>query len=122
LLQKNKLSPKGGFGPLSGVSQTPYELEKAQALAATGNLQEAYTSLKTALLAQPDAAIDAALMACGKRLGKSPAQIREDVWITRETKAKFMKPFELKQYVTNKEVKLADFRGHVTLVNFWFPG
>jgi tetratricopeptide (TPR) repeat protein len=122
LLDKNKLSAKGDFGPLSGVSHTPYELEKAQALVAADKLQEAYASLKTALLAQPDSAIDSALMACGTRLGKSPAQIREDVWKTRETKAKFMKPFDLKQYVTNKEVKLADFRGHVTLVNFWFPG
>jgi hypothetical protein len=122
LLAKNAIRTKGDFDPFGGIDQTPYELANAEALAGSGQTQKAYDSVKTALLPQPDDPLEAALISYGAKLGKTPAQVREDVWQTREAKAKPFAPFDLKQYVTNKDVKLADFRGQVVLVNFWFPG
>jgi tetratricopeptide (TPR) repeat protein len=121
-LDKNPLKPKGEFDPLNNIDQTPYELEKAEAVAGTGKVQAAYESLNKALVAEPDPALESALLNYGAKLRKSPAQVKQDMWMEREAKAKLMKPFDLKQYVTNKDVKLADFRSHVLLVNFWFPG
>jgi|SRR5215469_15247701 len=122
LLSKNELKPTNDYEPLSQIDDTPYELTKAQALAASGQTQKAYESVKTALLPKPDDSLEAALVSYGARLGETPAQVREDVWQTRDVAAKPFTPFDLKQYVTNKDVKLADFRSRVVLVNFWYPG
>lgn len=122
LLNKNALKPKNAFDPLSAVDQTPSDLAKAQAFAGSGDNQKAYDTIKTALLLQPDESLKAALVTYGAKLGKSPQRVDQDLWQSREFKAKAMTPFDLKQYVTGKEVKLADFRGQVVLVNFWFPG
>lgn len=121
LLGKNALKDSNYFDPLSRIDQTPYQLAKAKALAGSGQTQQAYDSVKTALMPQPDAALEAGLISYGAKLGKTPAQVREDVWQTREAKAKLFAPFDLKQYVTNKDLKLAGFRGHVVLINFWGP-
>jgi hypothetical protein len=122
LLDKNALPSGNGNNPLSGVEPTAYDLTKAEALAGSGGNQKAYDSIKTALLPRPGASLEAALVTYGTKLGKTNAQIDQDIWQSRESKAKAMVPFDLKEYVTDKEVKLADFRGQVVLVNFWFPG
>ena len=122
LLAKNDLKPKNDYDALSGIEKTPYQLEQAEAYAGSGDNQKAYDTVKSALLPQPDATLEAALDSYGAKLGKTPAQADEDVWQSRESKAKAMAPFDLKQYVTDKDVKLADYRGQVVLVNFWFPG
>lgn len=122
LLANNELKPKDDFDSLSEVDEAPYQLVKAEAFAGAGQTQKAYDSIKTALLPRPDDSLEAALVSYGGKLGKTPAQVREDAWQTRDAKAKPFTPFDLKQYVTNKDVKLADFRGRVVLVNFWFPG
>jgi hypothetical protein len=122
LLDKNALKSGDRNDPLSGVEPEAYDLTKAEALAGSGDNQKAYDSIKTALLPRPDASLEAALVTYGTKLGKTNAQIDQDIWRSRESKAKTMAPFDLKQYVTDKEFKLADFRGQVVLVNFWFPG
>lgn len=122
LLAKNALKVKGEFDTFSGIDQTSYQLAQSAALAGSGGNQKAYDNLKTALLPKPNDSLEAALVSYGAKLGKTAPQVREDVWRTREAKAKPFTPFDLKQYVTNKEFKLADFRGKVVLVNFWFPG
>lgn len=122
LLARNELKPKNDYDPLGTIDKTPDELTEAQALAASGQTEKAYDSIKTALLPEPEDTLEAALVSYGGKLGKTPAQVHEDVWQTRDAKAKPFTPFDLKQYVTNKDVKLADFRGRVVLVNFWYPG
>jgi hypothetical protein len=122
LLDKGDAKPTKEFDPLSGVDKAPYELAKAQALALSGQTQKAYSSIQMALLPKPDDSLRAALVSYGAKLGKTPAQVRQELWQVRESQAKPFAPFDLKQYVTNKEVKLADYRGRVVLVNFWFPG
>jgi len=122
LLAKSDLKPTGEYDALSGVGKTQYELTEAQAFAGAGDNQKAYDTVKTALLPRPDATLEAALDSYGAKLGETTAQVDDDVWQSRESKAKAMTPFDLKQYVTDKEIKLADYRGQVVLVNFWFPG
>jgi len=122
LLAKNELKVKGPYDSFAGIDQTSYQLAKSAALAGGAGNQKAYDNLKTALLPKPNDSLEAALVSYGAKLGKNPAQVRQDVWQAREASAKPFAPFDLKQYVTNKEVKLADFRGKVVLVNFWFPG
>lgn len=122
LLAASALKPKNDFDPLSSIDQAPYEIAKADALAGGGQEDKAYDSVKAALLPEPDDSLRAALVAYGAKLGKTPEQVDQDVWQARESKAKAMTPFDLKQYVTGKEVRLADYRGQVVLVNFWFPG
>lgn len=123
LLEKSALKKTSTFDP-SIVNQNAYELAMTEALAGSGSSgnQKAYDRIKTDLLPQPDGSLKDALYAYGAKLGKTPAQIDGDIWQTRESKAKPMTPFDLKQYVTDKEIKLADYRGQVVLVNFWFPG
>ncbi len=123
LLEKSALKKTSTFDP-SIINQDPYELAMAEALSGSGSsgTQKAYDRIKTDLLPQPDASFEDALLAYGAKLGKTPAQIDDDIWQTRESKARPMVPFDLKQYVTDKEIKLADYRGQVVLVNFWFPG
>lgn len=124
LLEKSDLK-KANFN-FSPINRDPYELAMAAALAGSGSgssgTQKAYDRIKADLLPQPDASLENALLAYGAKLGKTSAQIDADIWQTRESKAKAMTPFDLKQYVTDKEIKLADYRGQVVLVNFWFPG
>ena len=122
LLATNELKVKGEYDTFAGIDQTSYQLAKSAALAGSGGNQKAYDNLKTALLPKPNDSLEAALISYGAKLGKNPAQVRQDVWQAREANAKPFTPFDLKQYVTNKEFKLADFRGKVVLVNFWFPG
>ena len=119
---ENALKPKSEYDPLAGVEQGPYKITEAEAFAASGDSEKAYDTVKTALVPRPDASLEAALDSYGAKLGKTPAQVDDDLWQSRESKAKAMTSFDLKQYVTDKEVKLADFRGQVVLVNFWFPG
>lgn len=122
LLAKADVKPTKDFDALSGVEKTQYELTKAKALALSGQTQKAYDGIRTDLLPRPDDSLEAALVSYGANLGKTPEQAREDLWQAREAQAKPFAPFDLKQYVSNKEVKLADYRGRVVLVNFWFPG
>ena len=122
LLARNDLKPENDYDPLGQIDRTPYQLTKAEALAGAGQLQNAYDTVRAALLPKPDEALEAALVSYGVKLGKNPAQVRQDVWKAREAKAKPFTPFDLAQYVTDKDVKLADFRGHIVLVNFWYPG
>lgn len=122
MLAKNDLKPTKEYDPLSGVEQTQYELAQAEAFSGSGDNQKAYDTIKTALLPRPDRSLEAALDSYGAKLGKTARQVDDDIWQSRESKAKAMTPFDLKQYVTDKEVRLADYRGQVVLVNFWFPG
>ena len=99
----------------------PYHVLKAEAMGA-GDPAKAYAALMTAAVPEPRDPIEAALKTYGARLGKSPAQVDDELWAERYAKATPFKDFELTDYRTGKPVKLSDYRGRVVLVNFWFPG
>ena len=57
--------------------------------------------------------------------GDSPnrrGDVDADLWRVRDTKATIPAPFELASSRGGAAVKLADYRGKLVLLAFWFPG
>ena len=81
----------------------------------------AYSDLAAAAAKTPTDALLAALAATGRALDKTPAAIDADLWQLRETAAKPAAAFTLPDYPDRKNVSLADYRGKVVLLNFWYP-
>lgn len=103
------------------LDHTPENLAKAEALAADGNVQQAFETLSAAWIKAPDQRLKAALLNDGAKLGKTPEQVDKDIWQEWIANAKEMKPFKLTKMDEKKKVTLSDFRGKVVLVIFWFP-
>lgn len=103
------------------VNPAPLNLALAEAQAGTGNVQQAFDTLAAAWIKAPNPELKTGLLKYGSRLGKSAEQVNHALWQKWTANAKEMKPFELKNAVDGKKVKLSDFRGRVILVSFWFP-
>jgi thiol-disulfide isomerase/thioredoxin len=112
---------EGAKAPPRGVDARPLKLERARALDAAGQTEKAYSSLQQAFAATPSQTVYAALLGYGKKLGKDQAQVDAGVSVERSSIAKAGTPFTLTDYATGKPVSLADYKGRVVLVNFWYP-
>lgn len=97
-------------------------LLKAEVLAGDGQVPAAYDLLAQRVAFTPDDEFHGPLLAYGARLGKSPAQVEADVWKLRDAAAKPAPGFALERYTSSDKVSLADLRGKVVFVTFWFPG
>jgi len=97
-------------------------LLKADVTARKGDVQAAYDGLLERMASTPEDSVGAALVGHGKALGKSAEQVTADVCARREAQAKPAPAFELLRYDTDKKSSLADYRGKVVLLTFWFPG
>jgi thiol-disulfide isomerase/thioredoxin len=96
-------------------------LLNARALEASAGPAAAYAFLLDKEAEHPTEEVATALEACGAKLGKSVADIHEAVWAAVEKGAKPAIPFTLPGFDGGKPVSLADYRGHVVVVDFWFP-
>ena len=103
------------------IDHTPVNLALAEAQSGAGNLQQAFDTLAAAWIKAPNAELKVGLIKYGSRLGKNAVQVDDALWQKWTESAKEMKPFELRKVGDNTKVKLADFRGRVILVEFWFP-
>jgi len=106
----------------SGNHGLTWTLLKAEAAAGAGHVEQAYVTLLDTAAAVPDARVEAALATYGRDLSKSPQDVDADLWRVRDTKAKVAAPFELASSRGGAPVTLADYRGKVVLLAFWFPG
>lgn len=106
----------------SGSHGTTWTLVKAEAAAGSGHVDQAYAALLDIAVALPDARADAALLKYGTTLGKTRRDVDADVWGLRDAKATVAAAFELPSARDGSLVRLADYRGRVVLLAFWFPG
>jgi tetratricopeptide (TPR) repeat protein len=105
----------------SGNHGATWTLLKAEAAAGAGNREQAYTTLVESAAASPDVRVDAALATNGAALGKQPREVAADIWKVRDARAVPASPFSFTSLRDGTAVQLADFRGRVVLVAFWYP-
>ncbi len=108
------------FAPPRSTDGVPYYLLRADAEGA-GNPAAGYASLLSAAAKEPRDVLNKALVAAGEKLGKSVAQVDDEVWSTLTAAAKPFKTFSLARYDTGEKISLESLKGKVVLVNFWFP-
>jgi predicted Zn-dependent protease len=107
--------------PPSGNHGTTWTLLRAEAAAGTGNRERPYTTLVESAAASPDARVDAALAKYATALGKTSRDVDADVWSVRDARATPAAAFTLPSVRDGAPVQLADFRGRVVLLAFWYP-
>jgi thiol-disulfide isomerase/thioredoxin/Tfp pilus assembly protein PilF len=107
--------------PRSYMDQAPIALARAAALEAAGDTATAYTGLAEIAAKAPTDALIVALNRLGASLQKTPDGVDADLWKLREAAAKPAPAFTLPDYPDRKNVSLAEYRGRVVLVNFWYP-
>ncbi len=97
-------------------------LLKAEALDRSGDTAEAYDSLVKLVAKGPDAELNAALLKYAAKLKKDSSQAESDIWELRDQAAKPGKEIGLPLYSEDRRITLADMKGKVFLLNFWYPG
>ncbi|MDN5287771.1 MAG: redoxin protein [Mucilaginibacter sp.] len=97
-------------------------LLKAQAIDGTGNAKAAYDSVMIAFVKAPTLSFQKALYAYGAKMGESSAQVKGDILKNMDAGAAPATPFALKKYFTEGSTSLADYKGKVVLLTYWFPG
>lgn len=100
---------------------SPYYLIKAEAQIAAGQTETAYNDLSKYYVDKPRQVVRQKLDALGKKLGKDKKQVGKDIEVLIVAQTKPIKDFSLVRFDTGKKVSLADYRGKVVLLNFWYP-
>ncbi len=109
--------------PRHSGNEEMFALFKAEMADSAGNTKAAYDSLIAWFAETPSDSIQAALGRYATKLHKSPAQVDSAVWANRDTAAKPATPFRLASYSGAADsIALADYKGKVVLLTFWFPG
>lgn len=97
-------------------------LLKARASDAAGNTEGAYESLLKYYSAEPTDNTYSVLLSYGMKLGKTEVNVNNEVNKTRYVTAVPSTHFSLMNYLTNDSLTLADLKGKVVLLTYWFPG
>jgi len=95
---------------------------KAQANDISGNTGAAYDSLIVIFTKTPEVALKATIAGYGRKLGKNESEVDADIWKRLDAVSKIATPFTLKQYLEPGDKSLADYKGKIVLLTYWFPG
>lgn len=98
------------------------DLEKASLADKTGDTKRAYDMLAAVYAKMPAATYMDAIMMYGNKLGKNNQQIQDEIKNIRSSNATPAASFDLERYIGTGKLSLADLKGKVTLLTFWFPG
>ena len=104
-----------------GATETVYLL-KARALDAGGNTPAAFDSLLKLFAKTPSDRTRNGMMQYAAKLGKDSAWVASNVNRLRDSTSQIAPVFTLPPYLTHDPISLADYRGKVVLLTFWFPG
>lgn len=103
------------------VDKSQLVLERARVLDASRQTQKAYDTMLESYAATPTDETHAALLHYGQLLGKEATKVSDEVWALQAKNAHPATDFSLPTYPKGKDLSLADFHGHVILLNFWYP-
>ncbi|PWG80612.1 TlpA disulfide reductase family protein [Pararcticibacter amylolyticus] len=116
VLNKVKLSQYSAYGNESLLRLM------AEATDKTGDHQAAYAMLMKVFVKEPSPALSRDLYAYGLKSGKDQAAVKADIYTRLNAQAKAATPFTLKKYIGEGSASLADYKGKVLLLTYWFPG
>lgn len=94
----------------------------AKAAAKAGHTDSSYSKLTRLYAEAPTSALMATIETYGKELGRDKTRIQKDISSIRSSTAEAAPDFDLGLYTSDGNAKLADFKGKVVLLTFWFPG
>jgi tetratricopeptide (TPR) repeat protein len=107
--------------PRTYMDQAPLAVARAAALEAAADPAAAYASLVDVAAKTPSDALLRELTRLGAAMKKDAAAVSADLRARREAGATAAPPFTLPDYPDRKNVSLADYKGKVVLINFWYP-
>lgn len=108
--------------PKRSSSQRDLLLWKAQANDLAGHTNVAYDSLMVAFAKSPSPVMKQKLVFYGKKMGKNAAGIEAEIGKRLTAVAAPATTFNLKNYFTNGNTSLEDYKGKVVLLTYWYPG
>lgn len=107
----------------ANLSSNEYlSLKRASINDLLGNTKTAYDTLITKMAKAPTRKLAVLLNSYAAKLGISQQNVNHDIWQQVSKAAKPALNFSSKLYTEDKLVSLADYRGKVVLLTFWFPG
>jgi thiol-disulfide isomerase/thioredoxin/Tfp pilus assembly protein PilF len=106
--------------PRGSMDPAPLALARARALAAAGSSTAAYTSLVAVTAKTPSDALIEELAHVGAALKKTREDVQADLRSRRQSAATLAPAFTLPGYPDRRNVSLADYKGRVVLLNFFY--
>ncbi len=97
-------------------------LLKAQALDAAQRTQASFDTLVAYYAATPRDTVWNAILRYGVKLGRDRRGADSAVWAVRDHAARPAEAFTLSRYTPPDSSSLAEYRGRIVLLTFWFPG
>jgi tetratricopeptide (TPR) repeat protein/thiol-disulfide isomerase/thioredoxin len=103
------------------LNSSPYYLTLAAAHDAAGSAQAAYECLLAQMAQSPTDVLKDALQKYGAKAGRSSAQVTGDLGSQLQKNAKPAPELVTTRFGDEKKLTLADYKGKVVLLNFWYP-